>query len=266
MGQTNAIVLCGAYILGLLLAALPWGGFGALALGGVLALVVPRWRSAPRFPIWLVAGLVGLLATLYFQLRIPQPGPNDISRQISPNQPTIATVQGVVSSPPRQTRSQKAQFWLEVQQSNNEPRGGTLYATVPLLQATGLHPGQIVKVSGTLYLPKSATNPGGFDFQSFLAREASFAGLSGTQVEMLQSPKNWDWSQVQARVARSQILWLDSPVGPVVSAMVLGSKGIDLPHDVKDQFLRAGLAHALAASGFQTSLILGVVLALTRHL
>jgi competence protein ComEC len=47
--------------------------------------------------------------------------------------------------------------------------------------------------------------------------------------------------------------------------MVLGSRGVDLPYDLKDQFPRAGLAHALAASGFQSSLILGVVLALTRR-
>jgi len=39
-----------------------------------------------------------------------------------------------------------------------------------------------------------------------------------------------------------------------------------LPYDVRDSFIQVGLAHALAASGFQTSLILGLVLALSRRL
>jgi competence protein ComEC len=48
--------------------------------------------------------------------------------------------------------------------------------------------------------------------------------------------------------------------------MVLGNRAVDLPTDLKDCFRKAGLAHALAASGFQISLILGVVLSLTRSL
>jgi competence protein ComEC len=35
--------------------------------------------------------------------------------------------------------------------------------------------------------------------------------------------------------------------------MVIGSKAVDLPYDNRDDFVRVGLAHALAASGFQVS-------------
>jgi len=62
---------------------------------------------------------------------------------------------------------------------------------------------------------------------------------------------------VKARIIRSQVRWLGSPEGPFVSSMVLGSKAVDLPYDIRDSFIQVGLAHALAASGFQTSLILG---------
>ena len=47
--------------------------------------------------------------------------------------------------------------------------------------------------------------------------------------------------------------------------MVFGNKAVDLPYDIRDLFVKVGLAHALAASGFQTSLILGVILQLTRR-
>lgn len=272
MSAVSGMVLCLAYLVGLLFTRMPAGGYLVLGLGVGLSVGVPRyWRAGPKAKIWLLAGLLGLLASLYFQVRVPQPQANDISKQITdPNAPSPALlVQGRITSLPHLTRSQKAQFWLEVQQvapSDGKPVTGNLYVTVPLLQATGLHPGQRVSVSGSLYLPKPAANPGGFDFKEYLKQEGSFAGLAGRQVEVLTTSTGWDWWQVQQQIVRSQILWLGSPAGPLVSSMVLGSRGVDLPYEVKDQFVRAGLAHALAASGFQTSLILGVVMALTRRL
>lgn len=272
MSSVSGVVLCLAYLVGLLFTRMPAGGYLVLGLGVGLSVGVPRyWRAGPKARIWLIAGLLGLLASLYFQVRVPQPQANDISKQITdPNAtPPTLLVQGRITSLPHVTRSQKAQFWLEVQQvapGDGKPVTGNLYVTVPLLQATGLHPGQAVSVSGSLYLPKPAANPGGFDFQEYLKQEGSFAGLAGRQVEVLTSATGWDWWRVQQQIVRSQILWLGSPAGPLVSSMVLGSRGVDLPYDVKDQFVRVGLAHALAASGFQTSLILGVVLALTCRL
>ncbi len=278
MGAAGAVILCLAYLLGLLLTHIPWSGYGLLVVGAGLSLVVKRvWRAAPRQWVWLLAGLIGLFASLYFQFRMPQPAVTEVSRLIppatAPSQDWV--VIGEVNSLPQVTRSQKAQFWLttrqvnsvsgEVQYVDEKAPTGTLYVTVPLLQATGLHPGQIVKVTGTLYLPQPATNPGGFDFRAYLQQEGCFAGMRGQQLEITESRSRWGWWQVRQQVVRSQMRWLGSPAGPLVSAMVLGSRGVDLPFDVKDQFTRVGLAHALAASGFQSSLILGVVLALTRR-
>src|SRR5579883_458240 len=279
MGAADVVVLSLAYVLGLLLTKVPYGGYGVLGLGVGCALSVKCvWRSAPRPPIWLIAGLLGLLANVYFQCRIPAPTATDISYLIppasTPKQEWV--VIGEVDSVPQQTRSQKAQIWLDVKQVNSvtgevqyineKPPTGNLYLTTPLLQATGLYPGQIIKVTGSLYRPQPATNPGGFDFREYLRQEDCFAGMNGQQVEIVQSRSRWGWWQVRQRIVRSQIRWLDSPAGPLVSAMVLGNRGVDLPFDLKDQFMRVGLAHALAASGFQSSLILGVVLALTGRL
>ena len=278
MTATGAIVWCVAYVLGLVASTVPWGGYGVLALGVGFAVLAKRvWRTAPKSWVWLVAGLLGLLASLYCQVRMPQPAATEISHLIppasAPKQEWV--VIGEVNSVPQLTRSQKAQFWLsvrqvdsisgEVQYVDEKAPTGTLYVTVPLLQATGVVPGQLVKVTGALYLPSPATNPGGFDFQAYLRQEGCFAGMRGQQTEMVDARSRWGWWQIRQIVVRSQILWLGSPAGALVSAMVLGSRGVDLPYDLKDQFTRAGLAHALAASGFQSSLILGVVLALTRR-
>ncbi|XGV97061.1 MAG: ComEC/Rec2 family competence protein [Leptolyngbya sp. BL-A-14] len=278
MTAMGAVILCFGYVLGLLLTKIAWGGFGILVLGAGLSLVIKRvWRSAPKRWVWLLAGLLGLFASLYFQFRMPQPAATDVSRLIppveAPKQEWIVT--GEVDSLPQLTRSQKAQVWLtvrqvdsvsgEVQYVDEKAPTGTLYVTVPLLQATGLYPGQLIKVTGGLYRPQPATNPGGFDFQAYLQQEGCFAGLKGQTVEVVDARSRWGWWQIRQAVVRSQILWLGSPAGALVSSMVLGSRGVDLPFDLKDQFTRAGLAHALAASGFQSSLILGVVLSLTRR-
>ncbi|MEH2200510.1 ComEC/Rec2 family competence protein [Nostoc sp.] len=304
MIQTSGVIICLGYIFGLLFTAVPWGGVWILVLGIVGAIVFRRrtnlqqlaqkvekagsknkavsntWQTNSHPRIWLAAGLVGLLATLYFQWRVPQPGAKDISQFVPPgnsnNQEQLVIVRGEVASNPRLTRSQRGQFWLEATQIDevkNEkgsvgvPKGvtGKLYVTVPILQATGLYPSQQIAVTGILYKPKAASNPGGFDFQKFLRQEGTFAGLIGRQINVLDQERKWGWWQIRERIVRSQVRWLGIPEGPLVSAMVLGSKAVDLPYDIRDLFVQAGLAHALAASGFQTSLILSVILQLTRR-
>jgi competence protein ComEC len=277
MSQTNAVVLCLAYILGLLSTSVSWGSYGLIAVG-VLGYIINKnygeqllhkWREVkPR--LFLAAGIVGFLATLYLQVRTPQPANSDISQFIN-NGKEVVTVQGEVSSLPRLTRSQKGQIWLDVQELNQTGKAikvtGNLYVTMPLLQSTGLYPGQEVAIKGTLYQPKPANNPGGFDFKRFLQQQNTFAGMNGKQVNFtVDEQPPWGLWQVGKQIVRSQVRWLGSPEGQLVSSMVLGSKAVDLPYDIRDLFVRVGLAHALAASGFQTSLILGLMMALTKKL
>ncbi|WP_427161948.1 ComEC/Rec2 family competence protein [Aliinostoc sp. HNIBRCY26] len=241
------------------------------------------WQIAQP-QVWLIAGIVGLFASFYLQWRVPTPTATDISQFIPPannnNQEQLVIVRGEISSSPRVTRSQRGQFWLNVsqidevknpikkekdQEDTQKGATGKLYVTVPILQITGLHPGQQIEVTGVLYKPKAASNPGAFDFQKFLKQEGTFAGLMGRQINILDEENKLGWWQIRDRILRSQVRWLEVPEGPLVSAMVLGSKAVDLPYDIRDLFVQAGLAHALAASGFQTSLILSVILQLTKR-
>ena len=297
MNPASGVLLSLAYISGLLLTAsldlttrsVSWQELGVLisgifVLGIVGAIAIPQfWPTGPKPRLWLAAGLVGAIAPLYFQVRVPQPTPNDISQFVRSTNGTVqeqvVTVQGTVQNLPRLTRSSKGQFWLaakqlnEVESSNqtgvtNKGVTGKLYVTVPLLQATGLYPGQNIAVTGVLYKPKPASNPGDFDFRAYLAREGTFAGFSGRQVSESEEQQARRWGRwiLQQRILRSQVLWLGSPAGSLVSSMVLGSRAVDVPYDIRDQFIQSGLAHTLAASGTQTSLILGFVLVLTKRL
>jgi len=267
MTQTSGIVLCLAYILGLLSTVVFWGGYGILALGiGTAVLCQSRftkplpsgWRVGPKSVVWLAAGAVGLLATIYFQVRTPQPAANDISKFVASSdsryQEQIVTVRGKIASNPHLTRSRKAQFWLKVTQLDESKRRdgsagvskgvtGKLYVTVPLQQATGVYPGEAIAVTGSLYKPKSATNLGGFDFQAYLAKAGTFAGLKGREVKLLaqETKPEWGWWAIRQRIIRSQMRWLGSPEGPLVSAIVMGHQAVDLPYAIQDQFVQAGL-------------------------
>jgi competence protein ComEC len=289
MNPISGVILCLAYILGLLSTSVAGGSYGILALGIATAILVHFgkrisyrnkltsifWLVKPQ--IWLAAGVVGFVATIYLQVRTPHPEVNDISKFVTSadvkTQAQVVTVQGKVASTPRLTRSQRGQFWLEVNylHGNDVDVGqevtGKLYVTMPLLQVTGLHEGEAIAVTGSLYKPKPGANPGAFDFQAYLAQEGGFASLKGREVSLVdtKTSSTWGWWAIRRRIIRSQVQWLGVPEGPLASAMVLGNRVVDVPFNISDSFVKVGLAHALAASGFQVSLILGVVLSVARR-
>jgi len=70
---------------------------------------------------------------------------------------------------------------------------------------------------------------------------------------------------MRQRIVRSQLSQLNVPEGPLISAIALGKQAVDLPYNIRDYFVQAGLAHAIAASGTQVSMVLALVIALTRR-
>jgi competence protein ComEC len=132
------------------------------------------------------------------------------------------------------------------------------------LPGTGIYPGENLRIQGILYRPQAATNQGGFDFRAYLASQGAFAGLKGNEVLTFERQKpTWGLWQLRQRIVRANLRGLGSPAGQLVSSMVLGRKAVDLPEDIRDRFIRTGLAHVLAASGFHVSLLLGMILRLS---
>ena len=256
-------------------------GLGALGAGGIAALGLPRrWRSGPTATQWWVAGAIGLLAALNYGLRYPAPTALDISHLLTQGEAAGAQqmVWGQVEDMPRLTRSGRAQVWLNAEQvrrldANQQPLSapslvrGQLYVTLPADQIEGVVPGQRVTVRGQLYEPAVPKNPNAFNFRQYLADRGCFAGFTGERVtvEPGQSPAWWRLWRLRVRIAQAQAAHLGSPLGPLVSAMALGRQAVNVPYDIQDAFMQAGMAHTLAASGFQVSLVLGVVLALMDH-
>lgn len=282
MTRANWIIIGLAYIIGLLSTSLINPSTAGLTLKQLVVLLIAlislallmaialqvRFAIASKIKprILITAVMVAIFAGGYFQLRIPRPKYNDISYQITKSERPLVQVIGTVINEPRLNDRQGLKFWLKVAKLGDETVSGKLYGTLPLLQGTGIHPGQQLNLTGFLYLPTAASNPQGFDFKQYLARQGIFAGIQGTEAKFIEHPPGWGWWQLRQRIVRSQLQGLGSPVGQLVSSIVLGGKAVDLPGEIRDRFIAAGLAHVLAASGFQVSLLLGIILKLTESL
>lgn len=284
MGQKHWLVICLAYVIGLLSTCLLgdrafWWQWLQLISGLVIltvlsAFVFPqKWRSGPRSSFYLLMGLVALIAAVYFQLRLPQPRSNDISQVLAQTKfpSKIVTVQGELISEGKNNAQGRVQFWLNtelVQPRKNgdfKPVTGKLYLTLPAEVGRNLTICQKVQITGALYRPKAASNPGAMDFKRYLASQGAFAGLRGYQSKPIGSGFCL-LSQLRQRLVTIQSAWLPqdeqgkSTEGLLLSSIVLGSKAVNLPYATRTLFNQVGLAHVLAASGFQVSLLVGTVL------
>ncbi len=273
MARWGAIIICFGYIAGLLSTGIDVGqsqlatSYALLGLCLGCSFWVPQqWRLGPTRYQWLLTGTIVVVGAVYCLWRLPQPASNDVSRYA----PGQYSVYGEITSLPQLNRSGKGKFWLKTHGIQNrakdaafisrQPAKGKLYVTAPLELTEHLHPGQMLKVTGRLYEPSAA---GDFDFKAYLAKQGSFAGLAANYVDELPNtdyPRQGLW-QVRQRIVNAQSRWLGAK-GKLVSAMVLGRRAVDLPYDVRDAFIEAGLAHTLAASGFHVALVLGLVLTL----
>ena len=275
MNRYSWIIICLAYIVGLLTTSLFYFSDAnslaiVLKIGFVLLLLAIVSKLIIKVDIdnkvWFSAIVIAILAIVYFSWRIPQPLQNDISTVASENS-QVVIVRGKVLTEPRLNSSNKIKFWLQAnevarQDSNTQTVTGKLYVTLPLLEGN-VYPRQFITIEGNLYQPQPATNPTQFDFQKYLRERGTFAGLTGYKI-VAQSEIPWGWYRLRKRIIRAQVKGLGSPLGQLVSSMVLGRKAVDLPQDIRDLFIRSGLAHVLAASGFHVSLLLGIILKITN--
>ncbi len=260
-----------AWIAGMLCRSLPagstWGWIWPL-LVGILGAALSLRRPA-LLRTWLIAGLVGLVAWAYLGLRTPVPGPLDISLQAPQPRATLA---GKVLTDPQETRSGRVRFWLQTtqffpEQGQPQKAEGKLYVTMAsdVLEDKDVHPGQTLEILGSLYVPSPCQNPGGFDFKSYLQQQGAFAGLSAYEVKVIDEGLSWGGWSFRRRIRSSLVQGLGPTQGELLVSMVLGSRAADLDFELGDQFRAVGMAHVLAASGFQVSLLLGVTLTLLQN-
>ena len=279
MTPWGTLVIVVAYLLGLLFTGitdsqfLGWAsvaGTGLFLVGGISGATVPQfWRLGPTRRQWWLAGLVGLLAASYCIGKMPTPANNDVSLFASHQEWRVT---GQVMQMPQTNRRGKGTFFLKAQSirgagnrsSIEAPREvtGKLYVTAPLEPSKQLYPGELVVLKGEIYRTDESSQTEQSGFGDYLSRQGCFSGFRSRWVEFLpnQTPPQWALWKLRARIVAAQARWLGEPAGNLLSAMTLGRKAVDLPYEIRDSFIAAGLAHTLAASGFHVALMLALVL------
>jgi len=244
----------GTMLVGLALGSWSWGWVGILALAGVGALWSWREPRLPEAKFWALAAGLALLMGVYVQWRVPQPSATDISRWAPQRQ---AIIEAEVVTDPKAGASGQANVLVKpvrlIAPVEAQPQG-LLYVKFSQDAIKQLYPGVQVRFIGTLSVPRSATNPGQFDFRAYLARQGVFANFRAESLEVLTQPDSW-LTNLRRRLVAAHVDALGSPRGELLASLVLGSNAVVLDPEIQEQFVRVGLAHLLAASGAQVALI-----------
>jgi competence protein ComEC len=142
-----------------------------------------------------------------------------------------------------------------------QSRGGR--TELQLRPCPQLQEGWRVRAEGRLVRPLAAPHPLLAGPAERLARQGAWTRLRVDHLEVLAKPAT-PIADLRRRIA-SQFLQHAGPErGGLLAALVLGSAVVPLPQDLREAFRASGLSHALAASGFHLTVLLGAVLVLAR--
>ena len=187
--------------------------------------------------------------------RWPRPGPADPVHQAPAKQ---IELQGLLLPPLRRFRGGACQFRLSL----SVPYKGI--TRVRLRRCSELQPGWRVSITGRLRRPNPPSHPLLADGPGRLARQGVFSVLSADSAVVLERHQS-PLITLRLRLAARLRSAAGDPLGPLLAALVLGSAVVEIDPALKGDFRAVGLSHALAASGFHLSVLLGVVLSVAGH-
>src|SRR3990170_3139218 len=128
--------------------------------------------------------------------------------------------------------------------------------------------GQRVELFGYTFLPKSPTNPYEFDYKSYLRRQMPsvrclMSVVDTNNIKIRGSyHNNWVYRLVYAlnnMLNNTIYTHTFSNSAPLISSMLLGNR-VDLSDDTIDNFMKTGIIHFIAISGFNVGIVVFTVL------
>ena len=224
-----------------------------------------------------VALVLAFLVLFGLRLRPAAPGPADPVRWLDGGDgPVPVTLRGALLEDPRRPppSSPRPASPAPPPASDVQPGEGPCKA---LLQTAGgrtelaldpcppLRQGWQVRASGELRRLRPAPHPLLAGPAERLAGQGVRTRLRVQQLQVLERPAT-PILDLRQRIAGRLIDAAGAERGGLLAALVLGSAVVPLPLELREAFRAAGLSHALAASGFHLTVLLGVVTALGRPL
>lgn len=124
--------------------------------------------------------------------------------------------------------------------------------------------GALVVLTGGMKRPAAANHPLLPSPAQRLQRQGIWSQFRASKVRRLSQA--WTpLADVRRRIKDSFNVHLGGVHGPMLAALVLGGAQVELPEELKEMFRVAGLSHALAASGFHLSVLVGSVLVISKR-
>ena len=228
----------------------------ALLLGlvatGLLLLRRERWSGRRQWALVLALALAwswGLHGR-------PAPGAQDPSQLLhASGSAVVVTLRGQLLADP-QPLGEGGGCRLPLQLSGG--RTELLFRPCPALRQ-----GWRLEASGTMIRPKAAPHPLLSGSAERLARQGIWSQLRVERWQLLSQPAT-PLVDLRRRMATALVQSGGPEAGGVLAALVLGSAVVPVPLAVREAFRAAGLSHALAASGFHLTVLLGAVMAFSR--
>jgi len=125
--------------------------------------------------------------------------------------------------------------------------------------------GDILELHGYVKTPYESTNPGQFDYKKYLKHQGIYTFINAKQkdLKIIEHPKSGYWYLIQKinllknLIVEKNRKYLKSPHLEIMEGMVLGDYAVPVPDEVKQEFIKSGLLHLLAASGMNVGFIFG---------
>ncbi len=186
------------------------------------------------------------------------------------------TVEAVVTDPPK-IKNENIQFVIEAEKifmDNNiiKTFGGVLVSigrdrlTERFIDS--LIYGTKIQVFAQLVYPGSVRNPGEFDLRNYLNINDIYARIffeDGNEIKIIDKSGNPFFSEVVFPLRGSIGEKLDEFIGgeeaKFLKGIIIGDRS-EIPYEVKETFVNAGVMHILAVSGLHVGLITLIILAL----
>ncbi len=132
--------------------------------------------------------------------------------------------------------------------------------------------GDVVRLKGKLKKPYVNNNPEVFNYRNYLKNKKIFTTFSvkAEDVKLVKHPSNYKWKFIQSlNILREKILnvhkyYLNPSELEILGGMVFGDHAVRSREETKDNFIKSGLFHLLAASGMNVALIFGIWVFITK--
>jgi len=236
----------------------PWAVAAAAALAPLALLLTRRsWRALP----WAVLAAALLIGGAWrYDATLPPTQPQGIALL---NEGKDDTFRAVVSGEPDE-RGASVRLRLSAREVLNQD-GGWQETYGGVLMRAPLFPryeyGDLLEVTGKLETPPSSEE---FDYRDYLARHGVYSTIAYPKTSLLATGQgNPFWARLydlRADLGSALADALPQPEASLAQGILLGQR-TSLPPSLADAFNDTGTSHLLAVSGYNVTLVAGLVVA-----